>query len=138
MKHQQQIEVWLDTDDLRVLHPDDPRLRRGKSFCLCGEITCYFNSPAMLADLACKAKAEELEKRIVKMIARATDVIGDPLAKRMRELAGTSMGAERALELHARANELDDTDPLISPVIRLAQRERARRLWLDLTGEEAP
>lgn len=70
------------------------------------------------------------------MVAKATDTHGDPLARRMRELANTALGKDRSLELHARANELDDTDPLIRPVIRLAQRERARRLWLDLTGEE--
>lgn len=134
MKHQQQIEEWINADDLRMLHPDDLRLRRGKSFCLCGEITCYFNSPALHADYI--KKAEELERRIVAMVARATDVHGDPLAKRMRELANTALGKDRSLELHARANELDDTDPLVSSVIRLAQRERARRLWLDLTGEE--
>lgn len=61
---------------------------------------------------------------------------GTDLSIRMRELAST--GHERALELYARAQELDDVvaNRQASVALTVAVWARARRLWCDLTGED--
>lgn len=75
------------------------------------------------------------KSKVIVMVARAGQTTETPLAKRLREVADSGRH-ERALELYARANELDGIDANTSIPLIVAYWARARRLLCDITGED--